>query len=339
MPNLIKKMVCGWFSPESPEAPKEPEKPLPASILWLQSKQIPAQLYVSFVTEEVRKAHWKCMAEPEGCVEKEKNYYHDARARLDVIYESGDTASNTRPSEAHVFTKEEFSGYDASGSILYYVHEDACIQRYQKSRLCYMHAVAMVQYYSIVRYRKKKDLPLDHTVLDIASFIREKFEPDELERHIFHNSGGRSEKELLRILQPGSVVKSVHITDISGVIHNLKEYGPALVANFKVFPDFENNSIHKHYGSENKGKEDNGGHAMVLVGYKYEEGKHYFLIQNWWLKKQFLEVDHDYFLSCQAKLFFVETEQEGIPIAMPRKCGSWMETASAEFLDGYDLEG
>lgn len=335
----IKKMVCGWFSPNSPEEPIVPEKPFPASIHWLQSKQIPAQLYVSFVTEDVRKAHWKCMADPESCVEKEKDYYKDARARLDVIYESGDTASNTRPSEAHVFTKEEFSGYDASGSILYYVDNEACIQRYQKSRLCYMHAVAMVQYYAIVRYRLKNNQALDHTVLDIASFIREKFEPDELERHIFHNSGGRSERELLRILKPGSIVKPVNVNDISGVIHNLKEYGPALVSNFKVFPDFENNNQHKHTGSHNKGNPDKGSHAMVLVGYKVEEGNHFFLMQNWWLKKQFVEVDHDYLLSCQAKLFFVETEQPNIPSEMPRKCGSWMETASAEFLDGYDLEG
>lgn len=336
MTSLLRKLSCRWFK----EEPIKTEKPTPASILWLQSKQIPAQFYVSFMTEDVRNAHWKCMMDPESCItEKEKNYYRDASDRLQVIYESGDTASNKRPDEAHVFTTAEFPGYDNSGSILYYVNEEACIQRYQKSRLCYMHAVAMVQYYAIVRYRKKMGLPLEHTVLDIASFIKEKFEPDELENHIFKNAGGRSERELLRILQPGSIVKPVNITDISGVIQNLKDYGPALVANFKVYHDFENVNQHKHCGSENKGKSDNGGHAMVLVGYKFEEGKHYFLVQNWWLKKQFVEVDHDYFLSCQAKLFFVETEQVEIPSAMPRKCGSWMETASAEFLDGYDLEG
>jgi hypothetical protein len=49
---------------------------------------------------------------------------------------------------------------------------------------------------------------------------------------------------------------------------------------------------------------------MVMIGDRVavDTGKTFFLLQNWWKTKQFVEVDEDYYLkSCGAAVYFVET--------------------------------
>ena len=311
---------------------------IPACILWLQKKKIPEHQYASYSTEEGRQKFWSFMINPDCAAEDEKAKFEDARNRLNVIFNEGDTAMSEKPTDAHTFTEEEFPNYDKEGSILHFVNTPACIQRYQKSRLCYLHADAMVQYYAIAKYKQKNNLPIEHTVLDIATFIKEKFDNKSLEKHIFDNEGGRSVKELERILHAKSKIKKVDITDISGIIQALRKYGPALVSNFMVYEDFCQVSVHKHYGSVPADCDKIGRHAMVMVGYKEEDDRHIFLLQNWWLHKQFVEVDSEYLMDCEATLHWVVTEQPSIPDKMPIKSGTWMETEAAEFLDGIELE-
>ena len=311
---------------------------VPKCIQWLQSKQIPEHQYTCYSTQEGRDKFWGFMMDPESAPAEKKSYFREARNRLDVIFTDGDTALSEKPLDAHTFTEEEFPNYEKEGNVLHFVNTAACIQRYQKSKLCYLHADAMVQYYAIARYRQNHGMEIKHNVLDIASFIKEKFDNKSLETHIFDNEGGRSVKELERILQPKSKLKKVDITDIGGILCCLRIYGPALVSNFTVYTDFLDTNKHKHYGPLPSTSEKVGGHAMVMVGYKYEDNKHIFLLQNWWLHKQFVEVDIEYLADCDANLHWVVTEQPSIPDQMPTKSGSWMETEAAEFLDGYELE-
>ncbi len=311
---------------------------VPECIRWLQQKRIPEHLYASYSAAQSRVIFWGYMINPESAPEHEREFFREARTRLDVIFTNGDTATNEKPLNAHLFTEEEFPNYEKEGNILHFVNTAACVQRYQKSKLCYLHADAMVQYYAIASYRKKNHIPISHNVLDIASFIKEKFDNGSLERHIFQNEGGRSVKELQRILHPKSKLKRVDITDLSGIIYCLRTYGPALVSNFIVHNDFLNEQQHKHYGPVPIYDEVPRGHAMVMVGYKFEENRHIFLLQNWWLHKQFVEVDSEYLADCDPVLHWVITEQPSIPDKIPFKIGSWMETEAAEFLDGYELE-
>ena len=37
---------------------------------------------------------------------------------------------------------------------------------------------------------------------------------------------------------------------------------------------------------------------MLIVGFRIQDGKVRLLLQNWWLTKQFVEVDEDYLKSC-----------------------------------------
>lgn len=326
MPGLFKQMRKLFQK-------KEESKPvIPESILWLQEKGVAKNKAAIF---------WHHLTHPHEAPAEADIDFKDARARLEVIYSDGDKIANERPENAHVFTEKEFPGYTKEGSILHFVNTDACIQRYQKSKLCYLHAVTMVQYYAICFYCVKHNLPIQHSVLNIGFYIKKNFNPKRLERHIIYNNGGNSFLELKMILEHGSKYAHVYFdTDedvVPAIVKNLRNYGPALVSNFLVQPDFCDTSIRKHHGPANIIFNDNG-HAMVMVGYREEDGKHYFLLQNWWLDKQFVEVDIEYLSSCSPSLHWVVTEQKGIPTNLPTNFGTWLETEAAEFLDGFELE-
>jgi hypothetical protein len=97
------------------------------------------------------------------------------------------------------------------------------------------------------------------------------------------------------------------------------------VAQFKVFPEFTDEKRF-HYDSQTLQAAQNRNHgcfsagskhslhAMVLVGTRTDQaGKRHFLLQNWWAKKQFVDVDIDYMLHCKGKIYFVTTRQTHIP--------------------------
>jgi hypothetical protein len=65
---------------------------------------------------------------------------------------------------------------------------------------------------------------------------------------------------------------------------------------------------------------------MVLVGHrKDDDGKQFFLIQNWWHKKQFIEVDEEYLIASGALITFVKTPQNGIPASFAISHGKYFE--------------
>jgi hypothetical protein len=48
-------------------------------------------------------------------------------------------------------------------------------------------------------------------------------------------------------------------------------------------------------------------HAMVLVGMRKSiSGDYYFLLQNWWRGRYFIEVSYDYLTFCQPRITFVK---------------------------------
>jgi len=57
---------------------------------------------------------------------------------------------------------------------------------------------------------------------------------------------------------------------------------------------------------------ENENHSMVLIGIRKDKGKTHFLLQNCWSKKQFVEVDEEYFKKCNGVLHYVETPQISI---------------------------
>ena len=85
-------------------------------------------------------------------------------------------------------------------------------------------------------------------------------------------------------------------------------YGPALVQGFRVENKFISDSL-IHSGDAHTIIESLGQHAMVLIGYRYENGQPRYLFQNWWKNKPFVDVNVDYIEACGVILHFVETPQ------------------------------
>jgi len=257
-----------------------------------------------------------------------------ARERLlNLMHQQHD--NELKPEDLHKFTREEFPG----DWKLYMIDSpETLVQRHQRSGLCYLHAPIVAQYYAVWKTKLKQrgenpatKIPneTEHAMIDLTAFILKYFEPKALENYIFQDNGGFSHDALERILQPGSILENYHVTNAPKF---LAEHGPALVSNFAVYDDFRDQSIHKHYGKP-MGKKI-GGHAMVLVGTRTDSNnKLYLLLQNWWLKKQFVEVDVDYFKACGASLWFVATPQTQVPDTFPTHKGHFLQTECLQLME------
>jgi hypothetical protein len=172
-----------------------------------------------------------------------------------------------------------------------------------------MHAPAMVQHYALGHNNHSAPM------IDLVQFIQQHFSAEQLEHHIFNNRGENSV----------SFLKSIHSTLVDITVPDkipdaLKAYSPGLVSRFEVHEDFSNSTIHHHNGTHSGTYVSN--HAMALVGHRSTNGTQYFLLQNWWKKKQFVEVDASYLKHSGASVWFIKTPQTGVPkINMPYSYG------------------
>lgn len=213
-------------------------------------------------------------------------------------------------------------------------HPDSLVQRFHTSSFCYMHAPATAFAYNIRLTLGEGDSK--PTMINLADIIRNHFTAKQLETHVFADEGGSSLKFLRTLLAAGSLVES---TGTERYQEWLQLHGPALVANFEVYPDFLNQRVHKHYGSPPTGSSPRGQHAMVLVGARVDEsGRRLFLLQNWWKEKQFVEVDEEYLKRCGAVVHFITTPQSSVPSNFAADAGHWFETEMLDKPECYSCE-
>ena len=156
---------------------------------------------------------------------------------------------------------------------------DVLVQRAQLSGLCYIHGPDLLQHYLV-----SMTSSVSVGMIDMSKLIRDTFTAKQLEYHIFDNKGGSSFSMLKFILTKGSnTFASENHTE------NLVRYGPGLVSYFEVYEDFRDNNKFSYSGIPTG--DSVGLHAMVLIGYRKDEhGKVFYLLQNWWKDKQFVEV-------------------------------------------------
>jgi hypothetical protein len=113
------------------------------------------------------------------------------------------------------------------------------------------------------------------------------------------------------------------------------------VSLFVVHEDFTN-IAQLSYDGKPQG-EKVGRHAMVLIGAREEvipsKGvKRWFLLQNWWSKKQFVEVSDEYLEACEATVYFVKTRQTEIPSNFPIQHQSFAENDGFDQPEGLPME-
>jgi hypothetical protein len=229
----------------------------------------------------------------------------------------------TIPSGEQTFTFEEFPGYDNfTSSVIRMVYDPkTLVQRVQYRSLCYMHAPVVTQYYSIWNTKLKVNpgATSDHGMIDITAEIATYWKGQDLYRHIFLDEGGVSASFLYRILHANSSLRSLlpEQSSYEDLANALRTYGPALVPAFMVHRDFMDPSIYHHHGLPDT-EHPIDGHSMVLVGVRIDDaGKLYYLLQNWWPGKEFVEVSRDYLLaslpSIGSPFQFIKTPQYSVP--------------------------
>ena len=159
-------------------------------------------------------------------------------------------------------------------------------------------------------------------MINITKLISTTFMPDLLAKHIFCYRGGNSRQVLKSFLEPKSMTFTPGLDQIDAAF--LEKYGPGLVSHFSAHDDILVDGRFSFSG-EPAGTDD-GKHAMVLVGVRVDtEGGRWFLIQNWWRKKQFLEIREDYMTWCEVVMVFVLTPQRSTEARFPTVGGSYAE--------------
>ncbi|KAH9254067.1 hypothetical protein BASA81_007942 [Batrachochytrium salamandrivorans] len=352
---LHQKMRCtSWKLADSViEAAKDEVKnlilyPTPRNkelLIFLHAKKV----LESEQDEEMRYARLvKLISPPQGLPhgnEVVSKFYTEARARLDIIVpikqedgedgEDGDVAKEELPPgvlayseflERYPFWKESFICQEI---------KDALVQRVQRSGLCYLHAPIVLQHYLVSKHLAKQGASLEEQkktgMIDISKYIRGYFTGEQLYEHIFKDKGGSAPVVLNHILQRGAVVVSTELSILDEV--RLKKFGPHLLCYFTAHDAFA-------YGDQLSYTDDDltadgtpkgepkGKHAMLIVGVRTtEDGAKMFMLQNWWVKKQFMEVSEKYIDACGAFPVFVKTEQTAIPTQFDTTLLMYAETA------------
>jgi len=203
------------------------------------------------------------------------------------------------------------------------------VERIQKSGLCHIHGAAAYSHYY---FSMHQDEPMG--MVDASAYLRKNVHAKALKAHIFQNAGGNS-LETLRILLGSETHKDFEKPDIKSpqIPYLMEEYGCALVSCFEVWDCFFNSEISIHLGKPQG--EMRGHHSLLLVGYRYLQGGDIrYLLQNWWEKKSFVEVDADYMRHCGSVVTFCTSPNLPVPSKFTTNPHAHVESAhdSAEEL-------
>lgn len=280
--------------------------------------------------------------------------YAEMRERIDKLLDSlGDTTCDTVPEDVQRFDAATFPGWqEKDTSFVLWRDQLSGVphQRVQKSRLCYVHAPVVAQRYLVLLNQQQQahqqqqadDLQPRHDPgqIDMSKFIRRYFSAAELDSHVFSDSGGSTKTTVKRILVPGTQVLHYNYsqspTDFETI---LRQYGPAVIAHFQVDEAFCRGSG-PFISASARGGAVKGGHAMLVVGCRWNEKRQLrLLVQNWWKDKQFVEVDLAYLRASEAELVFVETPQPHIPDKYELTTTVYAENEMLDMPDEYEHDG
>lgn len=195
------------------------------------------------------------------------------------------------------------------------------VLRRQLSGLCFFHACVVLQHYlvSINEVDDSKNVGM----LDIGKYEGSILFGKALEDYLTSPHGGETIPNLKKLCEldatdlesftvlkfdKSSRVQMLARDEICSDIMKKLEVQPLLVSSFVVMNDFlstENVSFTipdlQHWPVEEQR------HAMVLVGMrKTKAGDYYFLLQNWWRGRYFIEVSYDYFAMCRPEITLVK---------------------------------
>jgi hypothetical protein len=190
--------------------------------------------------------------------------------------------------------------------------------RKQKSGLCYLHAPVVLEHYLIAIVTGGEN----SSTYDIGKYEAYMLSGEHLLNFILADKGGSSQDTLNELcgLTDDSDVKCYTIpakedrllySVTCEIILECVALSPALISLFRVYPDFGQTNAVSFSGLPAKQKmvalSDIARHSMVLIGArKTSEGEYFFLLQNWWEGRYFIEVSAEYMHHCGAQITFVK---------------------------------
>jgi hypothetical protein len=256
---------------------------------------------------------------------------------VNIVEHSHDQTQDKLPDNVQQFSFDNFPEYRQL------VEPELLVQHIQTSPLCFMHAPAVVQFYAVQRYYKNKNAPKpadDHRMLDLSGCVHHHFSAHDLFRHIFTNEGGTSLAFLHTILLP-EINRTIPCDPVDAPML-FSQFGQFLVSGFCVRRQFRDSADKLHfYGPVPPetlldGPDTViGRHAMVGLAVRSDTktGNIYFLLQNWWSQRQFIEIDLEYMLASRAVLHFVAHPQPHIPRCFETQTGRFFETEMGDTCD------
>jgi hypothetical protein len=158
-------------------------------------------------------------------------------------------------------------------------------------------------------------------MLDMTKYMKKHMAARQLYNHIWENQGGDSFDFLQKILSDNldddddAVEYTNRQLRKADLCQDLKNYGPGLVSGFHVSEEFKDMNVWQHVGK--RANNFVGMHAILLIGYrifKVEDGTMMirYLLQNWWKRKAYIEVDIDFLASSRCQVRFITKRQSEI---------------------------
>ena len=187
--------------------------------------------------------------------------------------------------------------------------------RKQNSGLCYLHAPVVYEHYLIAIATDCSNCG----IINIGKYEDYLLTGDDLTNFLLQDKGGNSLETLDKICNlteddrdsiriPDKNKHANYYAQVCEEILQNVSLKPALVSTFKVYDDFLET---KKVSFSGKPKTSNTKHpqmhSMVLIGARKSiTGEYFFLLQNWWEGRYFIEVSGEYMYYCDPKITFVK---------------------------------
>ena len=186
--------------------------------------------------------------------------------------------------------------------------------RKQKSGLCYLHAPVVLEHYLIAIATNGRS----SSTYNIGKYEAHVLTGNHLKDFLLRDEGGSSQNTLFELCElddadtiliniPSPTIAEAYSVVCEEILARVAQ-SPALVSSFVVHSDFLHSDTVSFSGIPSRGARasNTSRHSMVLIGgRKTADGEYFFLLQNWWEGRYFIEVSAGYMHYCQASIRFV----------------------------------
>jgi hypothetical protein len=203
--------------------------------------------------------------------------------------------------------------------------------RLQESGNCYLQAPILLHWYLSVWHDPRKN-PQDVNFIHLSKYVRNTFSASRLYEYIINEKGGSSWETALVLMEEVAARNPYFVKknkDYASILSLLKKRGPALAEVTALHLDFHEPGIFAYKGPpvvdlhepgtfafKGPPVDDTSGHTMTIIGVRQDKQRQvYYLLQNFWKGKAFVEVGQDYFLASGGTLIFMAEDAEMAPMS------------------------